>query len=615
MADQDKARDEKAGSSVSSGITRRDAVTATIATVGAAMAVPTTAETPTAASELRIPRAAPGYFASNGRMFIPRGQGFDATNIEFYEVPLEDPKYLEIWTYTSKFSYAPGEEVEFHTSTTGKEFSLEIERDGKTPTSVHKVAGLPGKMYKLTPNFFEKGCGWPVSHRWRIPEDLPSGFYVVTSRTASEGATAVGNFGFDPQRPLIREQEHGFFVRKAKGRPRADILFVSSTCTWTAYNDWGGFSHYQAYNLPDGFTHAPRLSVQRPFARGIIRTPEGALRKPHVVTPGPNTIPRYPVIEFAFTRGYSKWFANCGWATYERPFTVFAEKNNLQMDYATQIDLHYDRGLLDGYKCVVIAGHCEYWSWEMREAIDRYVAAGGNVARFAGNFAWQIRLEDDGQTQVAYKDRAADSDPIRLTEQKRRQTGLWDDPAIDWFGAETFGLSASYGIYAHVGANVPRGTGGFTVYRPEHWAFKGTDLYYGDDFGSEARIFGYEVDGLDYTFRDGLPYPTHRDRAPESTQILAMALASNAEVDRGHRGTVLYYGDGSEQMAKQRYNKLDDETRGAGGRGSGMIVTFQRGLGNVFHAGSCEWVAGLKAGDFYTETITRNVLDRFIGRG
>jgi hypothetical protein len=28
-------------------------------------------------------------------------------------------------------------------------------------------------------------------------------------------------------------------------------------------------------------------------------------------------------------------------------------------------------------------------------------------------------------------------------------------------------------------------------------------------------------------------------------------------------------------------------------------------------AGSCEWVAGLKFKDYYTETITRNVLNRF----
>ena len=77
-----------------------------------------------------IPKTGRGFFTSKGAMFIPRGQGFDATNAEFYEVPLEDPDYLEVWCYTDKISYLPGEEVHFHTSTTAKEFSIEIIQDG-----------------------------------------------------------------------------------------------------------------------------------------------------------------------------------------------------------------------------------------------------------------------------------------------------------------------------------------------------------------------------------------------------------------------------------------------------------------------------------------------------
>lgn len=544
---------------------------------------------------------------------IPRGQGFDATTAQFYERPLEDPGYLEVWCYTDKISYLPGEEVKFHTSTTATELSIEVVRDGLTPKTVHAVSGLPGALHKLKPDFYAAGCGWPVTYAWRLPEDLPSGFYVVISRVRS-GTTAATATTEDPQ-PKAKEQEHGFFVRRPAGRPSAEILLIAATCTWTAYNDWGGFSHYMARDLSEGFRHAPRLSTQRPFARGFIWLPEGAPRKPHRLTLGPNSIPVYPIIDFAYTRGYSKWFGNAGWATYERNFAFFAERNDYKIDYATQTDLHYDPHLLDRYKCVVFVGHCEYWTWDMRTAIDRFVERGGNVARFAGDFSWQIRLEDDGCTQIAYKERAGDSDPIRQSVgQKHLLTSYWEDPAVDWFGAETFGLNSSYGIYAHVGVNNPRGTGGFTVYRPEHWAFAGTDLYYGDDFGSDANIFGYEVDGLDYTFADGLPYPTFKDRARPGTEILAMSLASNREADHGHKGSVFYYGDASSEIARRRYGEVNDAGRKAAARGSGMIVTFERGAGTVFHAGSCEWVAGLKNADYYTEKITRNVLNRFIGK-
>ena len=594
MTDQDRPRDDQSGQP----ITRREAVASSVAAGLVAMGSPLPREHPEPAQEQTIPRTNRGYFVSKGGRFIPRGQGFDATTAEFYEAPLEDPNYLEVFTYTDKISYLPGEEVRFHTSTTAKTFSIEIVRDGAAPQTVHRVDSLAGSIHPLRSDFYERGCGWPVSHSWRLPAGLRSGFYMVISRARNDAGE-------------LREQEHGFFVLPADSTKHADTLFISATCTWTAYNDWGGISNYVGYNLPEEFTFAPRLTIQRPFSRGIIWSPEGSPRKPHHFKIAPNSIPVYPVIEFAYTRGYSKWFSNCGWATYERPFVVWAERNGFGLDYATQIDLHYRPNLLDGYKCVVLVGHDEYWSWEMREAIDRYVERGGNVARFAGNFAWQIRLEDEGRTQVCYKGLAGRKDPVRNTDRRRRLTSLWEDPAVNWWGAETFGLNATYGVYAHVGVNVPRGTGGFTVYRPEHWAFAGTDLYYGDDFGGEARIFGYEVDGLDYTFRDGVPYPTFRDHAPQSTEILAMALASNTEADHGHKGTVFYYGDGSAGIAETRYGKVTEETKKAGARANGMIVTFTRGKGTVFHAGSCEWVAGLKLNDFYTETITRNVLKRF----
>ena len=48
--------------------------------------------------------------------------------------------------------------------------------------------------------------------------------------------------------------------------------------------------------------------------------------------------------------------------------------------------------------------------------------------------------------------------------------------------------------------------------------------------------------------------------------------------------------------------------------GSGMVVSMTRGRGQVFTAGSCEWLTGLAKGDFVTQQVTRNVLDRFLAR-
>ena len=86
-------------------------------------------------------------------------------------------------------------------------------------------------------------------------------------------------------------------------------------------------------------------------------------------------------------------------------------------------------------------------------------------------------------------------------------------------------------------------SGAFTVYRPSHWIYDNTDLHYGDIFGAEAGIFGYELDGLDYTFRRGLPYPTGSDGAPPSVEILGMAPAMNAETEHAGEGFRYYLRD------------------------------------------------------------------------
>ena len=42
-----------------------------------------------------------------------------------------------------------------------------------------------------------------------------------------------------------------------------------------------------------------------------------------------------------------------------------------------------------------------------------------------------------------------------------------------------------------------------------------------------------------------------------------------------------------------------------------MLVHMNRGRGEVVTAASCEWVMGLKHKDFFTQQVTRNILDRF----
>ena len=226
----------------------------------------------------------------------------------------------------------------------------------------------------------------------------------------------------------------------------------------------------------------------------------------------------------------AQYLGSAGYAQYDRHFVVWAEKEGYQVDIITQTDLHYRPNLLDAYPCVTIVGHDEYWTHEMRVAIEAYVEGGGHLARFGGNFLWQIRLEDEGQAPSLLQIRC---DHGRSAEEHR--AGASADDGVGGSGRSTgpaprrSGSMGLNGVYAYWGSFAPLGQKGFTVYRPSHWAFAGTGLTYADIFGDKARILGYEVDGLDYTFRRGLPYPVKAEGVPETIEILAMAPAVTAE--------------------------------------------------------------------------------------
>jgi hypothetical protein len=156
---------------------------------------------------------------------------------------------------------------------------------------------------------------------------------------------------------------------------------------------------------------------------------------------------------------------------------------------------------------------------------------------------------------------------------------------------------------------------GFPVYRPEHWAFAGTELCYGDLLGASGHAFGYEVDGLDYLIRNGLPEPTATSGAPPGLEILALGLSSlkeeRMEVPPDER---FLSDDDAKYVAEIRLGDTSDAAVDRVKRGSGMIVNFARGSGEVFHAGSCEWVAALLRRDPMVERVTQNVLTRYLGR-
>lgn len=511
----------------------------------------------------------------------PYDDGHPVTG-HYYEVASSDATRPQVWGYTGRLSYAPGEVLILHAMSSARTAQVQIIRDGLVPeTLIDTEIEL---TFEPTPeDCSEKGCGWPERYRLTIPQDWQSGVYILR-------LTVPGH-----------QSEHMFVLRPAAPH---GILMILATGTWAAYNDWGGSNHYQGITGPHRAEFAAEVSLHRPLAKGFVSWPSDAPRIPHA-SPLLSK-PRYPHMEFARAKGISKKYASSGWAAFERPFAVWCEPQGIVLSYATQHDLHADPGLLKGYLRAVIVGHDEYWTWEMRDHLEAWIDAGGELARFAGNYFWQTRLSADLGVQTCYKYAAAERDP---TPDPTRLTSYWDHPQVRRRAVATMGLTGSMGVYAGWSRCAAHGSGGFVIYRPEHWSVRETGLGYGDVLGGAAKIFGYEVDGIDYTMTHGLPFAVEGVGLAGDLTIIGLSPATTLAHSTGPQDEDNFIGRlDAEEVALVVYGEVTPETLGRASRGNGCMVEYRRGLGAVFNAGSCEWVAGLIAGDVVVERVTRRVL-------
>lgn len=524
---------------------------------------------------------------------LATGQWCTWQDAQWPELP--DPSRLQVWVYPGQPSYAPGETATFHISSNADEVWLHIVRHGATPQTVVRLGPAPGVWHDTPADVVANGCRWPATFAVDIPRDWSSGGYIVV---------AEGRTGDD------RVSQDGFFVLRASADHRARLSLIASTYTWNAYNDWGGASSYTALRgaFPGAFE--PRLSLQRPWSRGQIRCPVGAPRFGSIRKPAIGWAVRHEWTEWAYANGYAHWSASSGWARYDGLMAAWLEGEGFTFDVVSQWDLDRDPHVLDGYSCVITCGHDEYWSATGRAVLAGFLAAGGRHARFGGNIMWQVRADARAQVTECYKFRA-DDDPHRHGPVAMR-TGAFEGLAINQPPVTEFGGNATRGMYAGWGGSSIRGVGGFIVYRPRHWAFEGLDAYFGDVIGADTNVVSYEADGVDYTVRNGLPYPTGSDGAPESLEILALTPTTSEEEDHGNPGSLFDPLDNDlAGIATLLYGSDSPEHRDLCRYGAAMITSMSVGPGEVFCAGSTEWPASLHSGDRACATVTRNVLRRF----
>lgn len=510
------------------------------------------------------------------------------------------------WFYPDRVSVAPGDELAIHASAPPGLYHLKISRVGSTNELKSTFEDIAIDQGEIPANVESCGCNWPVVLRFTIPADWKTGYYDLYLA----GAEGEGT-------------HHFFNLKPGPGKPRSRAAIVLATNTYQAYNYWGGANSYaHVEKLMRGEVDAAgseqeakgRLSRMRPYAQGLLMP---RLGQPRLVNPAPRELgmaahPATP--EWMAEHQPSPYdFSACFVGKWEHAFVCWAEENGVELDYFTDQDLEAGAGILDPYRAVFLVGHSEYWSASARDAIDSLHEAGGNLIVFSGNTAyWKVRWEEDGQVMAVHKWRGESDDPLWGTpEEGRDGTHMWSHPAFGRPEAEMTGLSFLYGGYHRLGLCVGRGSAAYTIYDDKHWALEGTDLYYGDCIGGDIPLVGYENDGCPIRFdRRGLPAPDGGFGVPDDLSIIALAPATLFEDPAAPYPPIVPPGDIA-ILARIAHGEDNPVNRERLQHGHAVMASFRRGNGEVFNAGTTEWVHGLATGDPYVDRITRNVLTRF----
>ncbi|HYE75188.1 MAG TPA: N,N-dimethylformamidase beta subunit family domain-containing protein, partial [Blastocatellia bacterium] len=364
-----------------------------------------------------------------------------------WEWQLENQSFeREIEGYASHTSINRGSSIKFYVNARESKYQLEVFRlgwyggmGGRRMTNPIQLTGTAQTIPQPDPETGLIECQWKVSYTLKVPKradstEWCSGIYVAK-------LTALSSY----------KQSYIVFVVRDDDRP-STYLFQSSVTTFQAYNAWGGKSLYE-FNSTDG--RAYKVSFNRPYDDG-----DGTGQ---IVT---------------------------GWAGWELNMLRFLEREGYDVTYCTNVDTHSKSTLLHTHKAFLSVGHDEYWSWQIRQNVERALKNKAvNLAFFTANAAfWQIRFESDSSSQanrtmVCYKDAYLD-DPYYYSASTRKYTTVqWRDPIVNRPEDALLGV-----MYEYYPVN-----GDLMVENTNHWVYANTGLQDGDRL---SGLLGYEADRI-----------------------------------------------------------------------------------------------------------------------
>jgi hypothetical protein len=359
----------------------------------------------------------------------------------------------EIEGYASATSVAPGETIRMYVNTVDPEYTIEVFRmgwyggvGGRRMTNAVRRAAVKQTIPSPDPVTGLIECDWSDPYSLTIPGDWVSGVYVakITALPSDVGSWII-------------------FVVRAPAARNAPYLVQTSVTTYQAYNNWGGKSLYD-FNSTGG--RAFKVSFNRPYSRK-----SGAAD---------------------FLLGY------------EYPMVRFLEREGYDVAYTTDIDTHEHGEELLRHAAFLDIGHDEYWTQQMRDAVERARDTGVNLAFFSANVCyWRIALEDGDRVIAISKD------PSTLWRSSRPEDGL----------------VGTMFTYTPVSGDVVIGD-------TSHWVFAGTGLRSGDRLGG---LLGYEADRSTASAYPGTIVLTHspfvhEDGTPDESNMTIYTARSGALV-------------------------------------------------------------------------------------
>ncbi len=289
---------------------------------------------------------------------------------------------------------------------------------------------------------------WNTSYTLQTGSDWTTGLYLAKLTDIRTG-----------------KQTYVQFVLRDDNRP-ADIGFQDSVSTTEAYNNYGGYSTYDANS--SGGQRAYQVSFDRPLAAANLGLTN---------TDGFNT------------NNMLAWEYN---------MVRWQESQGYDVSYFTNIDTSINPLQLYSQNVFQVTGHDEYWSMDMMNNVTNARDKGINLAFFSANTAyWQVRFEPSSNGQAnrvmtVYKDTSGIGtsgdplDPIAQTDPSAATT-LFRSPQVNRPENALMGVG-----YLSDTSNVYGGYD-FVVSNASDPYYANTGLKNGDKL---RGLVGYEWDGL-----------------------------------------------------------------------------------------------------------------------